>query len=122
MGGRNAITKQIASSLQLTTSYQTVEYPDDLGAIFAKGGQVVFTVKRTGGTNTSFKIDEKFSELTGFIPKTEDDGSALSAIERTNTEASYSYAFQSIAEKAQIQLKGADDPVVDVFITVGEIE
>lgn len=119
---RNAKTVQLASALDMTTNYQTIDFPSDLGAVVAQGGQCVLTFKRTGGTSITFKIDEYFSELTGWIPKGEDDGSAINTIERTVTDANFSFAFSTLAEKIRVQAKASSTTEdLDVFLTVGEI-
>lgn len=119
---RNAKTIQIATALDMTTGYQTIDFPAELGAVIANGGQVVITFKRTGGTSITFKIDEKFSELTGWIPKGEDDGTNISAIERISTDSEFSFAFSSLAEKVRVQVKASSTTEdLDVFLTVGEI-
>lgn len=119
---RNAVTKAMTEALDLTTAYQTVNYPSDLGAVFAHGGQVVLTFKRTNGTSITFKIDEYFNEDTGWVQRTEDDGANLTLIERTCTESAFSYAFTTAAEKVRVQVKAAStDEDLDLYITVGEI-
>lgn len=119
---RNAKTVQLADALDMTTAYQTIDFPTDLGAVVAHGGQCVITFKRTGGTSITFKIDEYFDSQTGWIPKGEDDGTNISAIERTSTDSEFSFAFSTLAEKVRVQAKAAStDEDLDVFLTVGEI-
>mgnify|MGYP001594001346 FL=1 len=118
---RNAITKTMDGALALTTSYQVVAQPADLGAVIAHGGQVVLTFARTGGTSVTFKVEEYMGELTGWVFRTEDDGTNLAVIERTSTVASFSYAFSTLAEKIRVSAKGAGSETLNLLMTVGEI-
>lgn len=118
---RNSITKQIADNFDVTTSYQELSIAD-FGSTIGHGGQCVLTFKRTLGTSIIFKIDESFSDLAGYIPKSEDDGTNLTLIERTSTMESFSYAFPTLAENVKVWVKGGDgNEVLDAFISVGEI-
>lgn len=120
---RNSITVTMQESAAIDTSYGTpVEQPASLGAVIQHGGQVVLTFKRTNGTSVTFKIDEYFNGNTGWVAKTEDDGSNLNLIERTSTEATFSYAFTTLAEKVRVYLKGAGSEEVELLLTVGEVE
>lgn len=112
----SAQTYKIGASVVLSGSYTDIS----LAGIpnIAEKSQIVLTVKRTGGSTVTFKIAEQFSSLTGFIPKTEDNGTALVLLERTCTEANFSYAFQSICETMQLSVKGAG--TVDIYLTIGD--
>lgn len=119
---RNARTVILQEDIDITTSYQTIEQPADLGAIFAHGGQVVLSFKRTSGTSITFQVEEYFGELTGWVTHVEDDGTNLAAKERTSTEAAFQYAFSTLAEKVRVKVKGATgNEVLDLYLTVGEI-
>lgn len=122
MYGRNAKTVIMTEGLDMLTTYQTINQPADLGAIYAHGGQVVFTFKRTSGASITFKIDEWFDENTGWVPRTEDDGTNLTLIERISTEAAFSYAFTTAATKVRVQAKASStNEDLDLYLTVGEI-
>ncbi len=111
------------ASTAIATSYGTpVEQPAALGALIQHGGQVVLSFLRTNGTSVTFKIDEYFGAATGWVAKTEDDGTDLTPIERTSTEATFSYAFTTLAEKVRVYLKGAGSEEVELLLTVGEVE
>lgn len=119
---RNAITKTLQESTAIATSYGTpVEQPAELGALFAHGGQVVLSFQRTNGTSVTFKIDEYFGEATGWVAKTEDDGTNLNLFERTSTLSAFQYAFPTVAEKVRVYLKGAGSEEVALELTVGDI-
>lgn len=117
------ITAQMQASTAIATSYGTaIAQPASLGAVIHHGGQVVLTFKRTGGTSVTFKIDEYFSEATGWVTKTEDNGSSLITLERTSTLSAFQYAFRSVAEKVRVYMKGAGSEAVELLLTVGEIQ
>ncbi len=118
---RNAISKQIATALALTTDYQTVAYPSDLGAVIGKGGQVVLTFKRTGGTSITFSVEEYFDAQTGWVPMSQNSAGTLSLLERTSTMATFSWAFTTLAEQVRVKIKGAGGETADVLLTVGEV-
>lgn len=118
---RNTITKEMVNALALTTNYQIVDYPSNFSGVIANGGQAVLTFKRTNGTSITFKIDEYFGENTGWVQKTEDDGTNLTLIERTSTESAFSYAFPTLAEKIRVHIKGAGGETAQVLLSVGEI-
>lgn len=129
---RNKETKQMASSLDITTAYQTVSQPSGWGSVALKGGQVVLTFKRTSGTSLTFKVDELFSykntsgvEVVGFTTRKEVDsvGTGMDDIEITETDTTFSYAFTTLADEIQVQVKGGDgDEVLDLLMTVGEVQ
>lgn len=120
---RGSRTIKIADNFDVTTSYQDINVSDYLDqSIISEGGQVVLTFKRTGGTSLTFKLAEQFSDSTGYIPRTEDDGSDLTLIERTSAEASFSYAFTTLAQDLRVSIKGASgDEALEAYITVGEV-
>lgn len=112
----------MVENLALTTDYQIVDFPVDSGSVLSKGGQCVITIQRTGGTGITFKVDEYFTADTGWVPKMDDDGTTLTAFDRTSTEAVIQYPLPTLAEMVRVQIKGTDgNEVVDVFITMGEI-
>lgn len=128
---RNKITKQIADGLALTTSYQNVSQPADLGSIGLKGGQVVLSFKRTSGTSITFKVDELFSfkdangaEVVGFTTRKEVDsaGTGMDDIEITEADSVFSYAFTTLADEIRVQVKGVGSEELDLLLTVGEVE
>jgi hypothetical protein len=120
---RNAITTQIQASTAIDTSYGTpVAQPASLGALYQHGGQVVLQFKRTAGTSVTFKIDEYFSETTGWVPMVEDDGSDLTTLERTCTNTSFSFAFTTLAEKIRVYVKGAGSESVEINLVTGEVQ
>lgn len=117
---KSAQTFKIGSAVALSGSYVDLDTNDGEGVpALAENQQCVVTIKRTGGSTVTFKLAEQFNGLTGFIPKTEDDGTNLTLIERTSTETNFSYAFQSIAEALRVSVKGAG--TVDVYLTIGDI-
>jgi len=119
---RNAKTEIMTEDMNLTTSYQTVDFPASLGAVYQHGGQVVLTFLRTSGTSITFIVDEYFSALTGWVPRTEKSGSSLNLMEITCTEAAFAYAFPTVAEKIRVRVKAAStDEDLDLYLTVGEI-
>lgn len=119
---RNTRTVEMASALALTTSYQTVDFPSGQKAVVASGGQVVLSFKRTNGTSVTFQIEEYLGEAAGWITHVEDDGTNLTALERTSTLAAFQYAFTTLAEKIRVKVKGIGSEELDLLLTVGEVE
>lgn len=127
---RNKLTVQLADGLALTTSYQNVAQPASLGSVAMKGGQVVLTFKRTSGTSITFKVDELFSyqtagvEEVGWTTRKEVNaaGTGMDDIEITETDSTFSYAFTTLADQIRVQVKGAGSEVLDLLMTVGEVE
>lgn len=119
---RNAKTVEMTSALALTTSYQTVEQPSDLGAVVQHGGQVVLTFKRTSGSTVTFQVEEYMGEDAGWVSKTEDNGTTLAILEKACTEADFSFAFTTLAEKVRVQVKATTgSPTLQLLLTVGEV-
>lgn len=121
MNGRNTKTITLAEGLTLNTE-KTLSLPTGTPSIISMGGQCQLVVKRTGGTEVSYTINEKFNEDTGYIPKCEDTSAGITEVlSRSSTESNFSFAFGSIAEAIQIILEGTGTEVVDVYLVVGEI-
>lgn len=131
---RNKKTIQIADGLALTTSYQNVTLPTaaatQIGSIFAHGGQVVLSFKRTNGTSITFKVDELFSyldssgnEVVGWATRKEVDsaGTGMDDIEITEADSTFHYAFTTMADSIRVQVKGAGSEELDLLVSVGEI-
>jgi len=130
MVNTNKKTVRLADTFDVTTSYQNIEQPADLGAVHAHGGQVVLTFKRTGGTSIIFKVQELFSyqeagvEAVGYTTRQRVDGlgTGLEEIELTETDTEFTYAFPTLADKVRVQVKGGDgNEVLDLLMTVGQI-
>ena len=127
---RNKITVPLADGLALTTSYQNITQPDSFGSVAMKGGQVILTFKRTSGTSITFMVDELFSYLVGGVEEVgwttrktiNAAGTGLDDIEITETDSAFSFAFTTLADKIRVQAKGAGSEVLDLLMTVGEVQ
>lgn len=92
-----------------------------MASLHNEGGDVALVVKRTGGTSVTFKIEEYFGSVTGWVTRVVESGANLVVYEKTSTEAAFSYYFKSLAEQVRISVKGAGSEVIDAFLTTGKL-
>jgi hypothetical protein len=126
----NKITRLVESGITLSGTYAYKEIDlSSLGSI-TQGGKnqiaIHFVLSQVGGETLTFAPQELFSYLTsaveqiGWSPREEDDGTNLTAVERTTTQAVTTYYMSSMADKIRVGVKGSG--TLAVYISIGLVE